>query len=68
MITKLILNNFKSFKNKTTIDFIKTNYKFLDDKNTSNNLILKGAMFVGANASGKSNALLAIRLLLDLLY
>lgn len=68
MITKLIMKNFKSFKNETTIDFTKTNYKVLDIPNVSDNGVLKGMMFVGANASGKSNVLLAIRLLLDLLF
>ena len=68
MITKLIMRSFKSFKNVTTIDFTKTNYKVLDKHNVSDNGVLKGMMFVGANASGKSNALLAIRLLLDLLF
>lgn len=68
MIAKLVMKNFKSFKNETTIDFTKTNYKVLDVPNVSDNGVLKGTMFVGANASGKSNALHAIRLLLDLLF
>ena len=68
MITKLIIKNFKSFKYETTIDFTKTNYKVLDTPNVSDSGVLKGTMFVGANASGKSNALHAIRLLLDLLF
>lgn len=68
MITKLIMRNFKSFKYETTIDFTKTNYKVLDIPNVSDKGVLKGMMFVGANASGKSNALHAIRLLLDLLF
>lgn len=68
MITKLTMRNFKSFKYETTIDFTKTNYKVLDTLNVSDNGVLKGTMFVGANASGKSNALHAIRLLLDLLF
>lgn len=68
MISRLIMKNFKSFKNETTIDFTKTNYKVLDFPNVSDNGILKGTMFVGANASGKSNALQAIKLLLDLLF
>lgn len=68
MITKLVINNFKSFRNETTIDFMKTNYKVLDLPNVSDIGVLKGTMFVGANASGKSNALQAIKLLLDLLF
>ena len=68
MLSKIILNNFKSFKNKTEIDFTKTNYRFLTDTNVSDNGIIKGCLFVGANASGKSNIILAIKLLLDLLF
>lgn len=67
MLTKLILNNFKSFKNKTEIDLTKTRYKFLED-NVATNDTLKGLMFLGANASGKSNVILALKLLLDLLF
>ena len=68
MLKKLIIKNFKSFKNDTTIDFTRTNYTFLSDINVADNGILKGALFVGANASGKSNVILAIQLLLELLF
>lgn len=68
MLAKIIIRNFKSFKNETTLDFTKTNYTFLSDTNVANNGVLKGTMFVGANASGKSNAILAVKLLLDLLF
>ena len=67
MLSKIVLKNFKSFKNRTEIDFTKTNYKFLDT-NVASNGVLKGVMFVGANASGKSNIILAVKLLLDLLF
>ncbi len=67
MITKIILNNFKSFKEDTQIDFIKTNYAILPG-NVSDSGVLKGAIFVGANASGKSNIILSIKLLLDFLF
>jgi len=67
MLSKLILNNFKSFKNQTEIDLTKTRYQFLED-NVADNDILKGVMFLGANASGKSNIILALKLLLDLLF
>ena len=59
--------NFKSFKNKTKFDLEKTNYQTLASTNVSGN-VLKGLMFVGANASGKSNSILAIRFLLDCLF
>ncbi len=67
MLAKIIIKNFRSFKNETIIDFTKTNYKLLED-NVSQEGILKGIAFYGANASGKSNALLAIRLLIDELF
>lgn len=68
MLSKIVLKNFKSFKNKTEIDFSRTNYKFLEDTNVADNGVLKGIMFVGANASGKSNIIIAIKFLLDLLF
>lgn len=67
MLTRIVFSNFKSFKNKTEVDFRKTNYTILP-QNVADNDILKGAVFVGANASGKSNFILAIRLLLDFLF
>ncbi|MCI6017637.1 MAG: AAA family ATPase [Clostridiales bacterium] len=67
MLERIVINNFKSFSRRTIIDFAKTNYTILPQNCTSDG-ILKGAMFVGANASGKSNAILAIKILLDLLF
>lgn len=61
------VNNFKSFKNKTKFDLERTNYRTLEDTNQRKN-ILKGLMFVGANASGKSNAIIALKFLLDNLF
>lgn len=66
MLKSYEINNFKSFKNATKFDFEKTNYQILSDTNTKND-ILKGMMFVGANASGKSNSIIAIKFLLDCL-
>lgn len=66
MLKSYEVNNFKSFKNQTMFELEKTNYQILSDTNTNNNL-LKGIMFVGANASGKSNSIIAIKLLLDCL-
>lgn len=68
MLTRIELENFKSFKNKTTIDLNSTNYKILQERNVSDNGILKGAIFVGGNATGKTNVIEAIKLLLDLLF
>lgn len=65
MLTKVIFENFKSFKNKTIVDFNKTDNELLDDLNTYNN-ILKGVFIYGSNATGKTGILLVIQLLLDL--
>ena len=67
MLTKITLDNFKSFKNRVTIDLTKTNYTILP-QNVSGNGVLKGCIFVGANASGKSTIILGVRLLLDFLF
>ena len=67
MLTKITLDNFKSFKNKTVVDLTKTNYTILP-QNVADNGVLKGCIFVGANASGKSTIILAVKLLLDLLF
>ena len=66
MLKSYEISNFKSFKNLTKFDLKKTNYQILSDLNTKND-ILKGMMFVGANASGKSNSIIAIKILLDCL-
>ena len=67
MLTKITLDNFKSFKNRVSIDLTKTNYTILP-QNVADNGVLKGCIFVGANASGKSTIILGIKLLLDLLF
>lgn len=68
MLTKIELENFKSFKNRTIIDLQSTNYKILNNSNVNENGILKGAIFVGGNATGKTNVILSLKLLLDLLF
>lgn len=67
VLAKIKIENFKSFKESTTIDFTATKYTTLKDTNVENNLV-KGCLFVGANASGKTNAINAISILLDLLF
>lgn len=67
MLTKITLNNFKSFKNIETIDLMKTNYTILP-QNVADNGVLKGCLFVGANASGKSTIIIGVKLLLDFLF
>ena len=66
MLKNVIVTNFKCFKNETLFDFKKTNYKLLE-QNTYGKL-LKGALFVGENASGKTTAIQPIKLLLDMLF
>jgi len=61
------VENFRSFKQKTKFSLEKTNYKVLEETNTIRNM-LKGVMLVGANASGKSSALLPVKLLLDMMF
>lgn len=67
MLEKIVIDNFKSFSQRTEISFAKTNYAILP-QNVSENGILKGTIFVGPNASGKSNVILAIKFLLDSLF
>ncbi|MEK0316202.1 AAA family ATPase [Cohnella sp. 56] len=61
------MNNFLSFKTETTVDLNATGYKVLTNTNVNNNT-LKGAFFFGGNASGKTNAIRAIKVLFDLLF
>lgn len=68
MLKKITLDNFKTFIKPTDIDFAATNYKFLESENIGANKILKGALFVGENASGKTQILRSITFLLDLLF
>ncbi len=67
MLTSLTLKDYTTFIGETTFDFKATNYKILEDTNVGSNRILKGALFVGENASGKTQVLNAIKLLLDIL-
>lgn len=67
MLRRITMQNYRSFKSRTTIDLSATGYKVLAKTNVYHN-ILKGSIFVGANASGKTNAILAIKVLLDLLF
>ncbi|WP_230200231.1 AAA family ATPase [Bacillus niameyensis] len=61
------MDNFTSFKIDTTVEIDRTNYKILSDKNIYEDT-LKGVMFVGANASGKTNIIRGLKFLLDMLF
>lgn len=67
MLTSITLKNYTTFIKERTFDFKATNYKILEDTNVGNNRVLKGALFVGENASGKTQVLDAISLLLNIL-
>ena len=67
MLTKLRFKNFRSFTKETIISLDSTKSLILDDTNVYNN-VLKGCAFYGSNASGKTNALNAITLLLDMFF
>ncbi|WP_338553457.1 ATP-binding protein [Paenibacillus sp. KS-LC4] len=67
MLRKITMNNFLSFKNQTMMDMRATGYKVLSESNVYND-VLKGFFLVGANASGKTNVIRALKVLLDLLF
>jgi len=64
MLTKMYLTNFLSFINRTEFDFTSTKYTILEETNVFNHSILKGGLFIGPNASGKTNALKGLSFLL----
>ena len=68
MLKSITLDNYTTFFSKTSIDFAATNYKFLEKENVGDGRILKGALFIGENASGKTKIIEAIKFLLDLLF
>lgn len=68
MLKKIKLDNYVTFTKPTEIDFTATNYKFLESDNVGDNKLLKGCLFVGENASGKTKILTSITFLLDLLF
>lgn len=67
MLQNYTLEGFKSIKNLIEIDLKKTQYQILEKTNTQNGL-LKGCMFVGGNASGKTNIIEGLRFLLNALF
>ena len=66
MLTKMYLTNFLSFMERTEFDFTSSKYSILGKTNVYND-ILKGALFIGPNASGKSNALKGIAFIINLI-
>jgi uncharacterized protein len=73
MIQEFSVQNFLSFKDKQTISFVATSDKTLLDELTVDTglggiRLLRLSMIYGANASGKSNLLLAVQALWKLLF
>ncbi len=66
MLKKFEVYNFKSFTNKTVFNIEKEKDIVFLEENAKNNL-LKGILFIGPNASGKTNSINAIRLLLEII-
>lgn len=66
MLTKMYLTNFLSFSERTEFDFTASKYSILGETNVYDD-VLKGALFIGPNASGKSNALKGISFIINLI-
>ena len=67
MLQSVSVEGFKSFKNYAEVDLKKTQYQSLEKTNVKDG-ILKGCMFVGGNASGKTNFIEALLFLLRILF
>ena len=67
MLAKMYLTNFLSFKDRTEFDFTASKYSILGSKNVYVNEFLKGALMIGPNASGKSNALKGISFIINMI-
>lgn len=64
ILKSIVFENYLSFKNRTVIDLTPSKISYLSNSNIYNG-VLKGCAFYGANASGKSNALSVINLLIE---
>lgn len=67
MLQGYSIEGFKSIKQRVEVDLKKTQYQILEKTNVKNG-ILKGCMFVGANASGKTNLIEPLCFLLNILF
>ena len=67
MLQSYSLEGFLSINNLIEIDLKKSQYQILEKTNVENGL-LKGCMFVGGNASGKTNLIEGLWFLLRVLF
>ena len=67
MLKTVRIRNYRSIRDEVIIDFGATKYSMLRDENTYNSIV-KGALFAGGNATGKTNFIFSISILLDLLF
>ena len=67
MLKRVRIKNYKSIRDEVIIDFSATKYTMLRDENVYNSVV-KGALFAGGNATGKTNIIFSISILLDLLF
>lgn len=67
MLKKMYLTNFMSFKERTEFDFTASKYSILGGKNVSDNNVLKGALLIGPNVSGKSNVLKGLSFIIKMI-
>ncbi len=67
MLKTVRIKNYKSIRDEVIIDFSATKYSMLRDENVYNSVV-KGALFAGGNATGKTNFIFSISILLDLLF
>ena len=52
---------------RTEFDFTASKYMILGETNVFDSTVLKGGLFIGPNASGKSNAIKGIAFLVDMI-
>ena len=67
MLKTVRIKNYRSIRDEVIIDFTATKYSMLRETNVHNSIV-KGALFVGGNATGKTNIIYSISVLLDLLF
>ena len=67
MLKSVRIKNYKSIRDEVVIDLSATKYTMLRDDNVYNGIV-KGALFAGGNATGKTNLIFSISILLDLLF